>query len=277
VNRIALTKMSGCGNDFILVDNRRLTIAADAAPDLAKRICRRRLSVGADGLILIEDDPDADFRWRFFNSDGSPAEMCGNGARCAARFAFVNGIAGETMHFNTTAGTIAARIVADGGGGHQVQLRMTAPGPLTTALPVTLRHGGVTVSTVDTGVPHAVLFVDDVDGVDVVDLGREIRRHACFQPAGTNANFVARAGEGRLRLRTYERGVEDETLACGTGAVASALAAAQRWHWPSPVSLETRSGGVLKVHFQQSADGFDDVLLEGDARFIYTGTLHEEA
>jgi len=267
---VAFAKMSGAGNDFILIDNRDGTIGTEAA-ELARRLCRRRLSLGADGLILIEQSPKADYAWRFYNSDGSLAEMCGNGARCAARFAFRNGIAGPSMRFETIAGLIRAEIQ-----GNLVSVGLTAPGPLEQDVVLDLSHGRVAVDRIDTGVPHAVVFVDDAAAVDAVRLGREIRLHPAFAPAGTNVDFAAVKAPGLLALRTYERGVEDETLACGTGAVATALAAARRFQWPSPVAIDPASGRRLSVSFC-AADGFADVWLEGDARWVCTGKLDPDA
>jgi diaminopimelate epimerase len=267
---VAFAKMSGAGNDFILIDNRGGAIGE--AAELARRICRRRLSLGADGLILIEKSPRADFGWRFYNNDGSLPEMCGNGARCAARFAHLNGIAGREMRFETLAGLISAEIRDD-----QVAVRMTPPGPLATGLELELAAGSVTVDKIDTGVPHAVLFVEDVAAVDVVGLGREIRFHPRFAPAGANVNFAAVKKPGLLALRTYERGVEDETLACGTGATAAALGAARRFGWPSPIHIDAAGGSRLSIAFVVDGDGFRAPWLQGDARLVCSGTLASDA
>ena len=269
---IPFFKMSGSGNDFIVIDNRNPVVPADRVPQLVVGACRRKLSVGADGLILIEASETADFRWRFFNADGSLPDMCGNGARCAARFAFLHDIAGRKMAFETLAGIIAAEVEADG-----VRIRMTAPKGLVPDFELALNGQLVTVGRINTGVPHVVMMVDDLDAVDVLTVGRAIRYHPDFAPDGTNVNFVSRSTDGRIRIRTYERGVEDETLACGTGNVAAALLLADRYGLDSPVALTTRSGSRLTVHFQRSQDRFEDVFLEGDARVIYHGELWEEA
>ncbi|MCU0561272.1 MAG: diaminopimelate epimerase [Desulfobacterales bacterium] len=269
---IAFTKMSGCGNDFIVIDNRGRPLDEASLAALVTGVCRRRLSVGADGVILIEASAAADFRWRFFNADGSRAEMCGNGARCAARFAVLNGIGGPQVSFETDAGLIRAQV-----DGTQVRVAMPEPGEIRLERPLALAAGLLRVSTVDTGVPHAVLAVADVAEVDVVGLGREIRRHPAFAPAGTNADFISTDGAGGLCIRTYERGVEDETLACGTGAVAAALVAAETMGAASPVRLRTRSGEPLTVHFRRRGGRFCDIFQEGGARVIFTGSLSEEA
>ncbi|MFZ7124774.1 MAG: diaminopimelate epimerase [Desulfobacterales bacterium] len=272
MNPIPFSKMNGSGNDFIIIDNRQGLVGQDVADRLARQVCRRKLSVGADGLILIEAADDADFRWRFYNSDGSRAEMCGNGARCAARFAWMNGIAGMTMTFETDAGRISAEML-----GERVKVGLTDPTGFLPELDLHLSFGKITLASVNTGVPHAVIETDELESVDVETLGREIRNHPRFQPAGTNVNFCRRTGDRRISVRTYERGVESETLACGTGATAAALVTAVRHGMGESVEAVTRSGGVLTVHFQSVQDGFRSVFLEGDARLVYTGSLMADA
>jgi len=269
---IPFFKMSGSGNDFIIIDNRNRMVPEDRVNELVVGSCRRKMSVGADGLILIEDSERADFRWRFFNSDGSLPDMCGNGARCAARFAFLHDIAGRKMAFETLAGIIEAEVGDTG-----VRIRMTDPEALNPEFSIALDGQPLTVGSLNTGVPHVVMMVDDLDAVDVVAVGRAIRNHETFAPEGTNANFVARTADGDIFIRTYERGVEDETLACGTGNVAAALILAHKYGLISPVSLTTRSGSRLTVHFSHNGSCFADVFLEGDARVIYRGELWEEA
>ena len=269
---IPFTKMSGSGNDFILMDNRDGVVPVDNLPQFAERVCRRKLSAGADGLILVEHSDKVDFKWRFFNSDGSLAEMCGNGARCVARFALMNGIAKEVMGFETMAGIIHAQVMDD-----QVKIKMTDPYDLVTDASLSMATGTVNYTSLNTGVPHVVIEVDDIESADVVGMGREIRRHSKFEPAGTNVNFLELQPDGIGRVRTYERGVEDETLACGTGIVAAALALAQRKGAASPVTLETRSGSHLKVYFSKDAGRYADIYLEGDARIIYQGRMMPDA
>lgn len=269
---IPFFKMSGSGNDFIVIDNRQGVVPESDLHPLVVGACRRKMSVGADGLILVERSATADFKWRFFNADGSRPDMCGNGARCAARFAHLNGIAGRHLAFDTLAGRIEAEVQA-----HGVRIRMTDPGRVDTGCRVELDGTPQPIGRVNTGVPHVVMVVEDVDGVDVVGLGRRIRHHPALAPEGANVNFVAVAEDGRIRIRTYERGVEEETLACGTGNVAAALVLAHDRGLASPVTLTTRSGGRLVVHFQRREDRFRDVYLEGDARVIYRGELWEEA
>lgn len=272
MNPIAFYKMSGSGNDFIIIDNRGAVVPEDRLHQLVVGACRRKLSVGADGLILIEPSQRVDFRWRFFNADGSLPEMCGNGARCAARFAFMNGIAGRRMAFETRAGVIDARVADDG-----VKVRMTDPRELKTGCGLKLDGTRLIVGSVNTGVPHVVALVEDIAAVDVVATGRRIRHHPDFSPDGTNVNFVSIANRGYVSIRTYERGVEDETLACGTGSVAAALILSHDRGLESPVILSTRGGMKLSVHFKRQGDRFREVFLEGDARVIYRGELWEEA
>jgi len=271
MDTVPFTKMSGSGNDFILIDNRGGTLDEGSLDAFVVGVCRRRLSVGADGVILIEGAQTADFRWRFFNADGSPAAMCGNGARCAARFAVLQGVCGPRLRFETGAGVIAARV-----DGSRVRVKLTEPGELQTDVRLELAGGAAGVSCIDTGVPHAVLVVDDVGRVDVAAVGREIRFHPRFAPAGTNADFIS-AEPGGIAIRTYERGVEAETLACGTGAAAGALVAAHTLGLPSPVRVRTAGGDVLTVFFERRAGRFCDVHQEGDARVVYHGVVHPEA
>jgi diaminopimelate epimerase len=272
---IAFYKMSGSGNDFILIDNRSAPIGPEAGPELARHLCRRKVSVGADGLILIENDEEVDFCWRFFNADGSSAEMCGNGGRCAARLAHVLGICGARLSFRTLAGVVRAEVLDS-----RVKLQMTAPQDLRLGETLELEDCTVTVHSVNTGVPHAVFILDRYDelgGQDVVGRGREVRYHSRYAPAGTNVNFVAVLGAQELAIRTYERGVEDETLACGTGATAAALVAAAEGLVAPPVSVRTKSGEHLVVHFNAGRAVPEEVYLEGEATVIYQGRLWQEA
>lgn len=269
---IPFYKMSGSGNDFIIIDNRESVVDFDDMPHFAAKICRRGMSVGADGLILVEPSEQADFKWRFFNSDGSVAEMCGNGARCAARFAFLKGIAGDRMAFDTMAGMISAFVRGD-----QVRIKMSDPQDMVAADAVLVAGYPLPISRVNTGVPHVVMEVKDLEQANVKTVGREIRFHPQFAPAGTNVNFVAPLNDAMWAIRTYERGVEDETLACGTGNVAAALVLSMRYDTPSPVTFRTRSGTCLTIHFRRQGERFDEVYLEGDARVIYIAELGPDA
>jgi diaminopimelate epimerase len=261
-------KMSASGNDFIMIDNRE-KVVDQLFPDVrgfVAKVCRQRLSVGADGLILIEKSSTVDFSWRFFNADGSEADMCGNGGRCAARFAFVNGIAGKRMAFETLAGVMKAEIL-----GTQVKLQLTTPTDVKLDYPVVLEHRELFVSSVNTGVPHVIILTDNVDHAPVEELGRVLRHHKEYSPHGTNVDFVTVIDKKNVKLRTYERGVEGETLACGTGAVAASVILKHKGLTGERVNLLTRGGEVLRVTIG------DEVYLEGDARIIYTGKLTQEA
>lgn len=265
-------KMHGCGNDFIIIDNRQKILDGKQIRDFVIKVCQRKISVGADGLILIEPSPRAHFRWRFFNADGSEAEMCGNAGRCAARFAVINGIAPPSLTFETKAGIIAAEV-----SGRRVKLQMTKPFGLELDIDVPIAGEKHLLDFINTGVPHAVKFVSAANSVPVKELGRKIRFHPVFQPAGTNVNFVQPLDAHLLQVRTYERGVEDETLACGTGAIASALIAAYRGLVTPPVAVKTSGGEILYIHFQKEGREFKDVFLEGDTTLVYEGVLGEEA
>ncbi|MBM4312712.1 MAG: diaminopimelate epimerase [Deltaproteobacteria bacterium] len=265
-------KMSGSGNDFILIDNRQGSLNLENVVEFVRSVCRRKVSVGADGLILIEPSDRVDFRWRFFNADGSEVEMCGNGGRCAARFAYLMGIAGEKISFETVAGIIDAEVRGD-----VVKLRLTDPKDLVLDDRIAIKNQKLFVHSINTGVPHVVHFVRDPDGFDVFNTGRAIRYHERYQPAGTNANFVTVLDSGTLRVRTYERGVEDETLACGTGAVASALIAARKGLVQSPVDVRVQGGELLRIYFEATQKGFTKVYLEGRVVTVYQGKLWDEA
>jgi diaminopimelate epimerase len=260
-------KMNGTGNDFIVVDNRDGVVAEGQHADFAVRFCARRTAVGADGVLLVEPAPEdgLDFRMRYFNADGSEAEMCGNGARCIAAFAHAIGVAGEEMRFMTGAGPVGATITELG-----VIIDMPACTPPEEK---SIAVGGRRLDLwfLSTGVPHAAVPVKDLDAVDVASQGRAIRYHESFLPAGTNANFMCRKSTG-IAIRTYERGVENETLACGTGASACALVAARAWELTSPVDVEVL-GGKLRIHFQETDGKFSAVRLEGPAEVAYRGEL----
>lgn len=270
---ITITKMSGAGNDFIVIDHRSGFIPEPYQPQFAQLVCRHSFSVGADGLILIEESGTEDFSWRFYNKDGSVAEMCGNGARCAARFAWRKGIAGRRMRFATLAGVIEAELIGEQ---EHVRVTMTDPSDYQDSLLITLGESEKEVFFINTGVPHAVVFVDS-DNPPVEHWGRTLRYHEHFEPAGTNANFVKILEDDELLVRTYERGVEAETMACGTGVVAAAIVAARQGLAESPVDVTTTGGEQLVVQFSLQESTVDDVHLQGPARIIYEAELSAEA
>jgi diaminopimelate epimerase len=271
---IPFVKMSGSGNDFIIIDNRKGLVKADPA-DLAPLLCARRTAVGADGLVLLENDPEVDFAWRFHNSDGSEAEMCGNAARCAARLAKEWGMAPEELSFRTKAGLIKARVM-----GRRVRVELTTPFDLKPKMVLALDDKILEAGYINTGVPHVVIMVDDLEAVDLGETGPAVRYHQKFAPVGTNVNFVQVRGPGSLAVRTYERGVEAETLACGTGVAAAALVSSLRGLTKPPVEVEVRSGELLVLDFTPNEEGKDPwpgpVFFEGVTTKVYQGTLSPE-
>jgi diaminopimelate epimerase len=262
------TKMNGAGNDFVMLDNRDGSLALTDTQ--IARLCDRHRGVGADGLLLVEKpESQADFRMRYYNADGREAEMCGNGARCFARF--VDKLApaeNGKLTFETPAGAISATLCGD-----QVSLAMSQPGPFAEGVELDAAGEKLTVYSINTGVPHAVVLVEDLDGTDVHNLGAALRHHHHFQPRGTNVNFVRQLGPQDLAIRTYERGVEAETLACGTGVVASALTVAALTGAESPIRVLVKGGDTLSVDFLRSGDGFDHVVLTGPADFVFEGDI----
>ena len=262
------TKMNGAGNDFVLADNRdgrwRLT------PERVARLCHRQRGIGADGLMLLVPcvSRQADWAWEFYNSDGSRAEMCGNGARCFARFIQRLTGAPDRVSFETVAGVITATFA-----GERVTVTLTEPRDLRLNEPLEVAGERLTVHSLNTGVPHAVVFVPEADRALVQPVGSALRFHPHFAPRGTNVNFVQVLAPGSIRVRTYERGVEGETLACGTGVTASALIAARLHGFPSPVRVGVQGGDTLEVAFTQAGAGFRDVRLTGPADFVYDGRL----
>jgi diaminopimelate epimerase len=268
---MTFSKMAGGGNDFVLIDNRSGRIGDASA--LTRRICTPHLSVGADGIILIENTGRATFRMRYLNADGSPADFCANGTRCAARFAFVNVIAPKRMTIETGAGVVGAE-VSDGG-----QVTLTLPPPHSFQRDRALRVGETAIrgSSIVVGVPHYIVFLrDNLWTQDIVPLGRALRTHAGLQPDGANINFVVVREPGSIEVRTYERGVEAETLSCGSGVVASALTSALFGKTKSPVKVLTRSGITLEVSFAMDGGEPRDVQLRGDARIVYRASMTPE-
>jgi diaminopimelate epimerase len=266
--QIAFAKMNGAGNDFVVIDNRSGKI--QLAPEQIARLCDRHRGVGADGAILLKPSSSgkADWAWDFYNNDGSAAEMCGNGARCFARY--VRRLTGidKAFRFETRAGVISARF-----SGENVTVNLTAPRDLRLREKISLSTGETEVHSVDTGVPHAVLFVPDADKAMVQSLGSEIRFHPRFAPRGTNVNFVQMRGPSAIRVRTYERGVEGETLACGTGVTASALITAELHNFKPPIQVQVQGGEMLEVSFEGKGGQLANISLTGPAEFVFEGRI----
>ena len=262
---LSFTKMNGAGNDFVLLDNRDQSLVLERAQ--IAWLCDRHRGVGADGLLVVEPPQNgAHFRMRYYNADGGEAEMCGNGARCFARFAQrVSGQAGD-LSFETLAGVITAKFL-----GNVVQVQMSEPHSLRIGETLEVAGENLTVHAVNTGVPHAVVCVADLEPVDVRRLGAALRFHPHFAPQGTNANFVQQLGPRSIRIRTYERGVEDETLACGTGMVASALILHELTGCGSPMQVAVRGGETLEIAFAKDGATYRGVTLTGPAEFTFAG------
>lgn len=260
--------MNGAGNDFVAVDNREPKI--QLTPRQVVRICDRHRGVGADGVMLLIPcaSGKADWSWDFYNSDGSRAAMCGNGARCFARFIQKLTGAKNQLTFETGAGVITANFH-----GERVTVNLTAPKDLRLNEIVSLNSGAMTIHSLNTGVEHAVIFVDDADQAMVQPTGAEVRHHRHFAPKGTNVNFVQLLGANCIRVRTYERGVEGETLACGTGVTASALIASHVHQFRSPVKVQVQGGDNLEVSFDEKNGEFENVKLTGPAEFVFEGRM----
>ncbi|MGE5308334.1 MAG: diaminopimelate epimerase [Deltaproteobacteria bacterium] len=268
---LSFTKMVASGNDFCVIDNRRGAFDPKKLAALARRMCDRKFGAGADGLLVVERSRRADARMRIFNADGSEAEMCGNGARCFALFLSLNmkmRSGGST--FETKAGIIDSVVKGD-----IARVRLTDPGAPVFDLPVPVLGRSLHVDSINTGVPHAVVFVEGLSKIDVDSLGRAIRYHERFAPAGTNADFIEITGPDSIAVRTYERGVEGETLACGTGSCASALVANAKFGvGRDSVRVRTEGGEELKVFFTRRQGGYTDVRLEGKVAVVYSGTYN---
>lgn len=260
MRKIDFTKMVASGNDFVVIDSR----VSQRLPGLASQLCNRKFGIGADGMLLLRQSKKADIRMRIFNADGSEAEMCGNGARCIALY-----LGKPRVRIETKTGTIESRVKAD-----KVKIKLTAPKGIKLDIPIKIDNRNLNLNFIDTGVPHAVIFVEGLNKMDIVPLGRFIRYHKRFSPRGTNVDFLEVSGSNLISIRTYERGVEDETLACGTGAVAAALIFALKSETDKKINVHTKSGKILKVYFKKKEDKFSNVWLEGQAKIVYKGVYY---
>src|SRR5438876_11283364 len=264
---LRFTKMNGAGNDFVLIDNRGGGVHLNRSQIVL--LCDRHRGIGADGVLLLEKASNhVDFRMRYSNADGGEAEMCGNGARCFARFA--NKVAGAEgkISYETPAGVVSAELAGD-----LVTLQMTEPTDLRLSIPLRIGAEKRIVHFINSGVPHVVVRVTQVGDVDVSREGSAIRYHEMFSPKGANVNFIEKRGADKVAVRTYERGVEDETLACGTGVVASALVFAVTENVKGPTTVIARGGDELHVGFDRIAKQFRNVTLTGPAEFAFEGTI----
>jgi diaminopimelate epimerase len=269
MEKIEFTKMTGAGNDFIVINSGLKNLSG-----FAKKVCNRKTGTGADGVLVIEKSKTADFKMRVFNADGSEAEMCGNGLRCAVLLSGIKKI----VKVETKAGIYEGEVTGE----NKVKVKMEEPKDLKLNFSIKLNGRKVNVNSINTGVPHVVVFVEGLDKIDVNAIGSAIRHHSEFKPKGANVNFMEIIDEHNIKIRTYERGVEGETLACGTGSVASAIIANYKSPFDcskgkqitdSKINVHTR-GGILKVEFKRVVSEVRDVYLEGEARVVFTGEVN---
>ncbi len=271
---VDFTKIEGAGNDFVLIDNRHNRYNF-AYSDFAKIVCDRHRGVGADGLLVIENSTRSDFKMRYLNADGSEGGMCGNGGRCIAKYILVES-GKQTTQFEALNYIYSAEIVEK-----NIRLLMNNPTDFRLGLKIKFENNKIKMDYVHTGAPHAALFIEDMpqvlthfEEIDVDKIGRYIRYHELFSPAGTNVNFIRTLKRGEVQIRTYERGVEVETLSCGTGSIASAILAAIRYNWNSPIKVLTRSNVTLIINFINIDNNITNVSIEGPANLVFTGTLN---
>ncbi len=264
-NRLSFSKMHGAGNDFVVIEDMKKTFKLSSV--LVSALCDRHFGIGADGLILIQPSEAAAFKMLYLNSDGSRAGMCGNGARCAARFAYDHSIAQKSMAFETDSGIVEAEIMKD-----KVTISLSSVSGL--KLNLDLGNAARAVSFAVAGVPHAVMLSEnarDISHDDFLPIARNVRYHNKFNPGGANVNMVSVIDKNSLFYRTYERGVEDETLACGTGAVAISVITSHLGMTDSPVSCETSGGDILTISFDLTENGAKNCLLSGPAVESFSG------
>lgn len=272
MTKIIFTKVVASGNDFVIIeDSYKLGVISYKL--LVKRICDRKFGVGADGVLLLDESKKADVRMRIFNADGSEARMCGNGARCVAFYACSRlKTQNPRLKIETKAGIIEAEVK-----GESVKIKLTKPEDYRPGLIIKINNRKLRVNFINTGVPHAVIFVAGLNKINAAEIGRAVRYHKGFAPKGANVNFVEVVNKDTIRLRTYERGVEGETLACGTGSVASAIIFSLQSPVPcirERINVITQGGETLKVCFMKEAGRISDVWLEGRVRIVYGGEYY---
>jgi len=264
---ISFSKYAGCGNDFILIDNRNNLFPIDNH-DFISKMCKARTGISADGIILLENSGHADFRMRIFNPDGKETEMCGNGIRCLFKFIHELGYQEPSFSIETMHSQLQIAAQDD-----HVRVEMGDPMDMRWNFNLSDYPHHQQIHFLNTGVPHAVLFFDEIEKIDMFEIGRQLRHHPVFGPQGANINAASIDKEGRLWVRTFERGVEAETLACGTGATAVAIAAAKIKGLKSPIRVYPRSQEVLEVGFEHQEDKFSQVTLTGPATFVFKGSF----
>jgi len=265
LSSLIFTKASGAGNDFVIVDNMDGKVSLPAAA-LAPALCDRHFGIGADGLLVLEKSARADFLMQYYNADGSYGGMCGNGGRCAARYLFLRGLVPRTHRFEALDHVYEAWVEEK-----TVRLHMKDPVDLRAGLRLEIPEGIFTGTFVNTGAPHLVVFVEDVDRLKLGSIGPALRNHPAFGAPGTNVSFVAVQAPQVIALRTYERGVEAETLACGTGSIAAAVVSCLEKGVKPPVCVAVRSGEELHVSMKQEGGRPTEIMLEGSARMLFAG------
>ncbi len=269
---INFTKMHGAGNDFVVINDFDGTLNTELPP-LAQALCGKGFGIGADGLLVLRKHQSLDFEMIYLNSDGSEGGMCGNGGRCIARFALLSGICKSPMSFVAHNGKYSAEVVD----ARKVRLHLPDPDKVEPSIEIPVGAHRFEATYVRPNTDHTVLTggsaFDRVDTADLIGLARKIRYNFDLFPNGTNVNLIEQDGENRIRMRTYERGVENETLACGTGAVASAITANIRYGMTSPVEIKTSGGEVLRVYFENWGGQFSRIILEGSATVVFRGRV----
>jgi len=268
-NELQFFKLCASGNDFVIILDLENKFSESEGSFLAQKLCRSKFGIGADGLIFIKppESEKASFKWMFFNSDGSQAEMCGNGARCVVRLVEELSLFKSPLYFQTLAGLIYAESK-----GTRVKVALTSPKDLKLNQVLRTEYDWFLIHFVNTGVPHVVIFWDDLDNAPVEKLGAKIRYHEAFSPEGTNVNFVSIVSKDLIRVRTYERGVEAETLACGTGASASAYVSYKLGLIKTPVKVKTQGGEILTIYIE-TQNNQDKLFLEGETLFLFEGKI----
>lgn len=266
MKKLSFVKMVASGNDFVVAELKGLSGAKTKM--IARALCDRKYGIGADGLLALGPSKKADVNMGVFNADGSEADMCGNGARCVALYMHQVCHQGRAITIETKAGIIESKVSND-----SIKVKLTEPSVGKLGVPLVVRKT-LHVDCIDTGVPHAVIFVEGLDLIDIETIGRQVRYHRKFAPAGTNVNFVEIAGPSAIKVRTYERGIEGETLACGTGSVASALIFALKSGARNKICVHTKGGEMLTVYFEKNNRGFTNVWLEGKARTVFSGNSY---
>lgn len=266
MKKIEFTKMVASGNDFVV--SQLSSWSVGQLKNLAVKICDRKYGVGADGLLVLEKSKLAGVRMRIFNADGSQAEMCGNGARCVAFYSLTKKVEGN-ISIETKAGIIESKVNTN-----NVRIKLTDPQDYKEGIPITINGRSIKINSINTGVPHAVIFVEGIENIDVTDIGKAVRYYESFLPAGTNVDFVEVIDSSNIKVRTYERGVEDETLACGTGSVAAAIVVSRMLpvtKQKNKINVRTQGGEVLKVYFDNDNGRIGNVWLEGKVETVYKG------